>query len=345
MRSMMRIGLIICLLLILAACGSESESAEEPAAAGPEVAVDDEVAGTDEEEVAPEVGVEDDDEAAVTAEADNGDEATDASDAEDMSEETAGETSGEAAGESEAEEEDTAADEPAEEMAEGSGGGWGESGTAAQSACDHPYMPLREGATWTYDTGDGTFTWEVTTVEGDLDEATATVLVTLDDLTLNYTWNCQSGQGISSFDFAGQGLGSAFPEMTMELTNGEGEFLPPEEEMVPGHSWTASFDQTVTIAVNEGDQSLEINADMNTVQNSTLLSLDPVSAAGETVDGAQIEQVNDITVEMDMMGTAVEQTQSLTMLFALGRGVGMVQQEVQSEFGPSRVDLVSYFVP
>jgi hypothetical protein len=48
-------------------------------------------------------------------------------------------------------------------------------GYPAQSACDHPYYPIRQGAVWTYATGDKTFTTTVTEVIGDKTEALATL--------------------------------------------------------------------------------------------------------------------------------------------------------------------------
>ena len=230
------------------------------------------------------------------------------------------------------------------------GGVWGASGTGAQSACDHPYMPLRQGATWTYDTGEGSYTWEVKSVEGNMDAATAVVLVTIEDIALEYTWDCAAGQGISSFDFAGQNMGAAFPEMTMDITAGEGAFLPPAEQMVPGHSWDASYEQTIEFNMGElgdalGDEAILVKADVTTAQTSTVLSADPITAAGITVEGVQVEQVSDILMVMDVMGTAVEQGQTLNSTFELGWGTGIMRQAVQSDFGPSSVELVSFYIP
>jgi len=231
------------------------------------------------------------------------------------------------------------------EVMAAAGDGWGESRTTAQTACDHPYMPLRQGANWTYDSGEGAYGWEVTDVQGDLEQATAVILVTIEDLTLEYTWECAAGEGISSFGFAGRGLAAAFPEMTMELTRGEGAFVPPADEMVPGYSWDTSFEQTMNFVIGEGDEQVEATGDISTEQTSTILSADPITAAEVTVDGVQVEQISDIAIVMNMMGSEVEQSQTLSSTFDMGWGVGIMRQAVQSEFGPAAVDLISFYVP
>src|SRR3990172_2348262 len=48
-------------------------------------------------------------------------------------------------------------------------------GYVSQTACDHPYLPLRQGASWSYSTDYGPMSWAVTSVSGDLTSATASV--------------------------------------------------------------------------------------------------------------------------------------------------------------------------
>jgi hypothetical protein len=59
----------------------------------------------------------------------------------------------------------------------------------------------------------------------------------------------------------------------------------------------------------------------------------------------QIEQISDMAIVMDMMGTAVEQSQTLKNSFEMGWGIGIMRQVVESEFGPSNVELTSFFIP
>ncbi len=343
MQWTIRTVLLALLLLSLAACGGDEEPAVEEAA--PSTAQE----STAEEpalEAAPETAVE-----------------------EQTVEEAPEETSDSVAEEVEMDRDEDAEEGGAEEAHEDgedepteiadTGSGWGESGSAAQSACDHPYLPLREGATWTYEATesemqeDGTFSWEVASVEGDMDQATAVVLVTVEDsmpesaedLTLEYTWECVAGQGISSFDFAGQNMATIMPEISMSVVNGEGEFLPNTEDLLPGYTWDSQFEQTLTFNMGEGDEQIAIEGDITTDQTSTVVGVEPITAAGVTVDGVQVEQVSQITIVMDVMGQSNEQTQDMTNNFEMGYGIGIMRQTFDSEFGPSGMELTSFFIP
>ena len=133
--------------------------------------------------------------------------------------------------------------------------------------------------------------------------------------------------------------------MTMELTRAEGVFMPPADEMVPGYLWDSSFEQTMNIVIGEGDEKIEATGNVSTEQTNTVLSANPVTAAGVTAEAVQVEQISEFTIVMNMMGTAVEETQTTSSIYDMGWGVGMMHQVVQSEFGPAEVELISFYVP
>jgi hypothetical protein len=113
-----------------------------------------------------------------------------------------------------------------------SGDGWGASGTGAQSACDHPYFPMRAGSTWTFSVGEDTMMWEITGIVGDMEEATAELRTTIGDVVIEHTWNCSAGAGLASFERAGLGTGQTGVEMTLENETLEGVFLLPADQLV-----------------------------------------------------------------------------------------------------------------
>ncbi len=73
-----------------------------------------------------------------------------------------------------------------------------------QSACDHPYFPMREGATWVYyDEGDVYYYhWDIESVSGDAKNATAIMKVYINEFSepteeqkeagtqIEYNWLC-----------------------------------------------------------------------------------------------------------------------------------------------------------
>lgn len=227
----------------------------------------------------------------------------------------------------------------------GSGSGWGASGSEAQSACDHPYLPLRPGATWTYEVSEGTLIWEVVDVQGNMNEATAVLSVTVGDISLDYQWQCAAGQGLSSFDFANLTSAPAGLDMTIEQVGVDGQFLLPPEEMVVGASWTAELLGTVSFSQEVEGTSVEATGDMKTVQEHTILSADPVEFDGQSVPGLQLEQVNTITLMLSLMGTSVEQTIDINNRYDLGYGIGIISQASTTDFGTEMMKLVEYSIP
>ncbi|MGD8585906.1 MAG: hypothetical protein PVJ75_11190 [Chloroflexota bacterium] len=225
------------------------------------------------------------------------------------------------------------------------GSGWGASGDGAQSACDHPYLPMRSGAMWNYETSEGPIIWEVVDVQGGLDEATAVLSVTVGDVSLEYQWQCSAGQGLSSFDFANLTSAPVGLDMTIEQVSVDGQFLLPPEEMVVGASWTAELLGTVSFSQEIEGTSIEATGDMKTVQEHTIQSADPVEFEGQSVPGLQIEQANTITLMLSLMGTAVEQTISVDNNYELGYGIGIVDQSSVTDFGTETMNLVSYTIP
>jgi hypothetical protein len=84
---------------------------------------------------------------------------------------------------------------------------------------------------------------------------------------------------------------------------------------------------------------------MANVQTNEVISTNPVTFDGLTVDGVQLEQADAITMVMTVLGNAITQNMSFVSSYEFGRGIGMISQSSATDFGPSIVQLVSYFVP
>jgi hypothetical protein len=225
------------------------------------------------------------------------------------------------------------------------GSGWGASGSGAQSACDHPYLPIRPGATWTYEGSEGAITWAVVDVQGDMSEATALLDVTVGDITLNYQWDCASGEGLSSFDFANLTSAPVGLDMTIEQVSVDGQFLLPPEQMVVGASWTAEMLGTISFSQEIEGTSIEATGDMKTVQEHTIVSADPVEFNGQSVPGLQVEQANTLTIMLSLMGTSTEQVTTVGNSYTLGYGIGIISQSSVTDFGTETMNLVDYAIP
>ncbi|HKZ70702.1 MAG TPA: hypothetical protein VJ020_11520, partial [Anaerolineales bacterium] len=90
----------------------------------------------------------------------------------------------------------------------------------SQSACDHPYFPMRPGATWTYSSSEGSgYTWTVNSVSGDLSNATASVTISFETGSITYDWAC-TPEGITYFTNASVAVEGATFDYTISNQSG-----------------------------------------------------------------------------------------------------------------------------
>jgi hypothetical protein len=226
-----------------------------------------------------------------------------------------------------------------------SGDGWGASGSVAQSACDHPYFPMRAGSSWTFSDGENTLMWEVTSIEGDMDQATAGLRITIDDVVIEHVWNCTAGEGMASFEYASLGVAPTDIEMTLENQTLEGVFLLPADQLVPGASWEQVLLATFVFRQGTGNTEIEVDGELTSEHLYTVTGSDPVTFDGQSFDGVQVHETNVILMIMNILGSSVSQDVNIDGSYELGRGIGMVRQVTSSDFGTDTVELVSFFIP
>jgi len=215
----------------------------------------------------------------------------------------------------------------------------------SETACDHPYLPLRLGATWTFDNDGEILTWEVIEVQGDENNATAVLRISVSDITLDSTWSCSAEEGLSSYNFADYGFGDLGADMSIELKSADGSFLLPADELLPGATWELYMESTINFSQVAGDETLVVTGDMINVQSNEVVGVDPDEFDGQTVDGIQIQQANAIDLVLNMLGISTEQSFPASNNFNLGRGIGIISQTSTSDFGTSTMNLISYNIP
>ena len=239
-------------------------------------------------------------------------------------------------------EEPEVTEEPSEVLSEG----WGESGSTAQSACDHPYFPLRTGAAWTM-AGDGgePITWEVVSVEGDMQSATAEMEMRSGELIFNYSWDCSQNGGLVSFGFGNQGLSALGPDVEITVSEGSGMFLAAAQELVPGYSWDTSYHSAYSLTQVDGDLETDISGEMTTLQTSIVLSDEPVTFGDVTVPGLLIQQDSQVDMIMSILEQSVENSMSTGGELELGRGLGMLRQTTFTDFGDFALETIEVYVP
>lgn len=215
----------------------------------------------------------------------------------------------------------------------------------AQTACDHPYFPLRAGATWTYtnDLGEVT-TWTVSNVSGDAQRATAEMAWASSDISGVYHWECDA-DGLRTYDFGMVAL--VVGGLTQsEVTNASGIFLPAADLLAVGYAWSDAFQ----FEANLGGQGAAFNIPVSVERAFTLTGLEPVVFNGQTRDGLQISE--NLTQAMTFQTAApgagpgqITQTQTAFFEIELARGVGFTRMTSTMDSGTATTVLTGYTLP
>jgi hypothetical protein len=235
-----------------------------------------------------------------------------------------------------------------------------QSNSSQQSACDHPYFPMREGATWVYfEEGDVYYYhWEVVKVEGDLKNATANMTVHVSEfnepteeqkeqaILIDYNWVCSANEGIVSFDLAVleiPDVGGQEFSMTMTFIDGEGVLLPPADQLNPGYTWEMSMRTEF-----EMEEFLNAEGTMDVTDYYTVISKDSVNFDGEVFDGVQFQREFNSIMDLSMNGVAMSLPNfdlDFKTITTMAKGIGYIKLDSDSDFGTTGLQLIRYNIP
>ncbi len=212
------------------------------------------------------------------------------------------------------------------------------SGRVGANACDHPYLPLRSGASWSYDSSEGGLTWSVTSAGGSAESASATMAFSMPEATFTVNWTCSSA-GITSYDL-GNISSSAFGEIvTLEVVNSSGSWLPPAENLVPGYSWSNDY----TMVVSSSFEGASVELTTTTSESWSVGGMETVSVPAGTFEALRIDGTSTIETS-GFMGISVPPT-TTSQTFWYAEGVGIVRYTSSSEGYSGHGDLTGYSVP
>jgi DUF3108-like len=208
---------------------------------------------------------------------------------------------------------------------------------AAESACDHPYFPLRSGSSWTFSTTEGSTTWSVSSAGGSGDSASATMDIAMPQVTFTVHWNCTPA-GIVSFDFGNLNVAGFGSLATMDVTDSSGTFLAAPDLLTPGYSWPNNYSLVMHVS-EEG-----FSADMTTTvtESWTVAGVENVTVPAGTFEALRVDGTENVT----MTGLGQDVNASVNVTYWYARGVGIVRYtSSDSEGMSSGGDLTSYTVP
>jgi len=209
----------------------------------------------------------------------------------------------------------------------------------SEHACDHPYLPLRSGASWSLDSPDGAMIWTVTSAGGSADSASAAMDISVAGVGLTIHWTCTT-EGIVSYDFGSISSSDFGGVATLDVVDSSGVWLPAADLLVPGYSWSNDFSTVVTAAA-EGT-SVELTT--ATSESWTVIGTETVSVPAGTFEALRIDGTSTTTATMSGLPIPIPETSS-NQSFWFAEGVGVVRYTSSSEGSSSNGSLTSYSIP
>jgi len=206
------------------------------------------------------------------------------------------------------------------------------SGGTGQTACDHPYWPLRPGATWTFSGDTGDQTWTISNVTGDTSNAAAEMQFKVSDTTITFHWTC-SPDGINSYDFGSVNTAGSGGNVSFSVVKHSGTFLPSADKLVKGAQWDSAYTLQTSIGT--------VNVTDDVQEHFTAAGIESVTVAGQTRDALRVDIASTITVTGASGPTTINGTSS----YWLVRGVGPVKFVSNFDNSSSTSTLTSYSIP
>jgi len=157
-----------------------------------------------------------------------------------------------------------------------------ESQIDSESLCGHPYFPIIDGATWTYDAGiDEDYTLRIE--ETDEDSFRMVQEMLNEDVIYTVDWFC-SEDGILRGSFGQADLinqaasDDETPEFQFETLEWEGQTLPSPELLDIGYTWTSFYQLAASLDLEIFSQSMQ----MDVIVDHEIASIEEVTVPAGT---------------------------------------------------------------
>ena len=210
------------------------------------------------------------------------------------------------------------------------------------SACYHPFFPIVEGATWTYD-DDFDSGYTITVEETGQDTFMMTQEMENEDTIFTAEWYC-SEDGLlrgtfGQMDILSQATGEESPEFAFETMEWEGETLPAPELMEPGYTWTSEYRLQAELNVEGFSGTAEVRVSID----HEIAAIEEVTVpAGTFPEAYRVDSAGEVEFAM-FMGENASPINALDFNFRTWyvEGIGMVQSGDEFSGFSSTVELVS----
>jgi hypothetical protein len=208
-------------------------------------------------------------------------------------------------------------------------------GSSGVTACDHPYLPLRPGATWSYG-GDFPSTWTVESVSGNKQNATAHVTISFAEGSFSLDWKC-SPEGILYYQMGDLSASGIPGVVNFNLKSSDGVTLPKQSVLTSGGSWNSSY----TLSMDFNVPGYSGSYSMQSSESSTVGSPQKMSVAGGSFDVIPVTSSGTVTSSGGLADFSADYTTAVWF----AKGVGIVRFESTSAGQSTVSELQSYSVP
>ncbi|MCW5874251.1 MAG: hypothetical protein KIS88_06355 [Anaerolineales bacterium] len=218
------------------------------------------------------------------------------------------------------------------------------------SLCSVPYMPVSEGASWSYQgTGEtGPFSW--TTTASNVSDTGFTVTQTHDTggepLIVTQQWSC-ADEGVIALEYGGgadASLSYTGLNATLETLQTTGITMP--RDTAPGDNWQQSFQLQGTVT------TADIVSDVagSVTQAYQAMAIESVSTPAGVYDALKVEVVTTFDLQMTLMGITVPFSMVSTNTTWFAHNVGWVKSTGNAEIDgaagfENTIELQSYSIP
>jgi hypothetical protein len=199
-----------------------------------------------------------------------------------------------------------------------------------QTLCDHPYFPMRTGASWVFSSDAGPITWKVSGVTGDATEAIAAMPFQIGTQTGTYHWHC-TADGLQSYDFNNLSMANG---TAVQVTQHSGALLPPADKLVAGASWDYSYTLVGNVAGSAVTQTFNAH--------DSLVGVAPHDVAGKTMDALHIESTGTMDIQN---ASSLGGSLPTSATYYLVRGIGPVEITYTVAGATTHATLTSYSLP
>lgn len=214
------------------------------------------------------------------------------------------------------------------------------SASGGSGACDNPYYPLRQDATWTYTVAGLDKPAEQTQTVTKVENGSAEITLQTGTLTAKNPVVCAAdGLKFGNLPSVTSQSGNLSTDLT--AVSSEGVYLPRADKLVPGAPWDARY--VLKGKINMAQQAIDVTEDVKL--HSEVVGSEKVTVAAGTFDALKIKQHFTFDIQMANAPAGVPPS-SFDQFVWFARDVGMVKSSLSLSDGHDlTTELKSYNIP